>query len=160
MSAPQSDGLLCHECVVGRGAHMSSVGGGSVLYYGSIQDIVNTVSHLWWVSLPSSALLSSSASPDPGLGASRFIRGAGTYRVDDSILLLLTGGPSNLKVFLPCSLWSMGLRGRDLLPDIKFFPKIEFVSLRCCAVFLINSIISSIQELKPLFVSVSYIISL
>ena len=75
MSAPQSDGLVCHECVVGRGAHKSSVGGGPVLYCGSIPDVVNRVSHLWWVSLPSSALLSSSASPVPRLGASGFIQG-------------------------------------------------------------------------------------
>jgi hypothetical protein len=65
---------------VGRGAHKSSVGGGSVLYYGSMPDVVNTVDHLWWVSLPLSALLSSSASPDPGLGASGFIRGRALTR--------------------------------------------------------------------------------
>jgi hypothetical protein len=75
MSALRSDGLVCHECVVDRGAHRSSVGGGPFLYYGSMPDVVNTVSHLWWVSLPSSALLSSSASLDLGLGALGFIRG-------------------------------------------------------------------------------------
>jgi hypothetical protein len=48
----------------------------------------------------------------------------------------------------------------DLLPGNKIFPKIEFVSLRCGAVFLVNTTISSVQELKSLFIGVQYIIFL
>jgi hypothetical protein len=76
-----------------------------VLYCGSVPGVVIEANHLWWVSLglgedttrvpclrfarPSSC----SATPDPRLGASRFIRGVSASRVDGSLKPLLTGDP-------------------------------------------------------------------
>jgi hypothetical protein len=136
------------------------VGGGPVLYHGSMPDVVNTVGHLWLVSLPLSALLSSSALPDPGLGASS-LSGSGhlqgrrfPHPPADRWSPVVWGSFSHAL----SDRWVSG--ARDLLPDNTIFPKIDFVSLRCGAGVLINSTISSVQELKPLFVGVPYIIFL
>jgi hypothetical protein len=85
MNVLQPKGLVGHEYVAGRGAHRSRVGGGPVLYCGSVLGIICAVRHLWWVSLGPSeestrvafsvrpTPLSSSATTTLGLGASGFI---------------------------------------------------------------------------------------
>jgi hypothetical protein len=76
MSTLQPKGLVGHEWEVDR-----------CLYHGSTPSIVNAASHLQWVSigpgegstrvvsLQFACHLSSSAMPDPRLGASGFVRG-------------------------------------------------------------------------------------
>jgi hypothetical protein len=62
----------------------------TTIYGGSVSSQARNP--LEWLPFGLPGPLSSSASPDPEFGASRFIRGRALSRVDGSLTLLLVGG--------------------------------------------------------------------